>query len=230
MLPISPDSAWLAIIGYNSSVEIWDVTTGSRRPFVELRLWTEATALRNVVIAPDGSWRVVLRIAAAPQIWDTATGRPRYESLTLDGLQTLVIAPDSSWLATTSYDTTVRIWHAASGELRHTLTGHRKQVEAILIAPDSSWLVTASGDTTVRIWTAKGFGHGLPVVENRVPVNDMAVSPGRELARYRQFRSGAGTDLGRRNGSATLSTRLPERIYAGSSDRARRHLAGGCLR
>ena len=113
------------------------------------------------------------RKSGTPRLVDRVT-----YSLTLDGLQTLVIAPDSSWLATTSYDTTVRIWDAASGELRHTLTGHRKQVEAILIAPDSSWLVTASGDTTVRIWTAKGFGHGLPVVENRVPVNDMAVSPG----------------------------------------------------
>jgi WD40 repeat protein len=150
---IAPDGGWLATVGSDDTVRIWDPVTGTERH--TLTGHTDSVLAVAVAIAPNGTWLATGSDDYTVRIWDPVTGTERH---TLTGhtgwVLAVAIAPDGSWLATGGRDGTVRIWDPTAGTERHTLTGHTDSVlaAAVAIAPDGNWLATGGDENAVRIW------------------------------------------------------------------------------
>ena len=187
---IAPDGTWLASVGRDGTVRIWDPATGQQKA----ALAGHDGPVRTVAIAPDGTWLASGGEDGKVRIWDPATGRrlaavtghvwgptgragPPVRVTGHDGpVTTVAIAPDGDWLASASEDGTVRIWDPATGQQRTVLQGHDGAVMAVAIAPDGRWLASVGRDATVRIWdlTADGISAVMRVDSG---LGDCAWSP-----------------------------------------------------
>lgn len=67
-------------------------------------------------------------------------------------MRALAVAPDGSWLVSADVGGQVHVWDIDTGTVRHTLTGHTREVRALLVAPDGAWLASADIGGQVRIW------------------------------------------------------------------------------
>jgi pre-mRNA-processing factor 19 len=68
------------------------------------------------------------------------------------------INPDKDWILTGGADGQVVVFDRPAGQIRATLTGHSKKVNAVKFVPKSDILLSASSDKTVRLW--KGSDEG----------------------------------------------------------------------
>jgi len=57
---------------------------------------------------------------------------------------------------------TAKIWDTQTGQLKHILTGHTHEINAVAISPDNSFIVTGSWDNTAKIWTQQQDGTWQP--------------------------------------------------------------------
>ena len=70
------------------------------------------------------------------------------------GVYAVAVTPDGRQVVSASDDKTLKVWELSSGVERHTLTGHRKSVNAVAVAttPEGWRVFSASNDGTVREW------------------------------------------------------------------------------
>ncbi|MET9880401.1 NB-ARC domain-containing protein [Actinacidiphila glaucinigra] len=169
---ISPDGTWLATAGSDTTVRIWDATTGT----TTATLTGHTDSVMGVAISPDGTWLATAGSDTTARIWDATTGTT---TATLTGHTDLVmgvaISPDGTWLATASNDRTVRIWDATTGTATATLS-HPSWVESVAISPDSTWLATSCNDGRVRIWDIAS-GTSTATLSHPSWVRSVAISP-----------------------------------------------------
>jgi WD40 repeat protein len=159
---IAPDGTWLASVGKDTTVRLWDTATGTQRA----TLTGHDGIPYAVAVAADGTWLATGGTDATVRLWDAASGVLR-ATLTghIGSVHAVAIAPDGTWLATGGNDGAVRLWDVRTGRPRAALPGHSATVLAVAIAPDGTWLASASDDGTVRLWGADGtpvnvlFGH-----------------------------------------------------------------------
>jgi WD40 repeat protein len=109
-IAVAPDGSWLAVVGLNPEVQVWDVATGKQRFVLE----GHRTAVYAAAAAPDGSWLATAGGDGTVRIWDAATGKQR-EVLTghRDVVNAVTISSDGNWIASGGADCTVRVWETA---------------------------------------------------------------------------------------------------------------------
>ncbi|MFF3691471.1 NB-ARC domain-containing protein [Streptomyces sp. NPDC002187] len=146
---ISPDGTWMATVGGDGDVRIWERGTGSCTAV----LTGNIGLVKSVAISPDGTWLATAGHGRTVRIWDRATGSC---TATLTGhtrpVNAVAISPDGTWLASAGHGRALRIWDRATGSCTAILTGHTDRVQSVAISPDGTWLATAGDDQTVRIW------------------------------------------------------------------------------
>jgi WD40 repeat protein len=103
----APDGSWLAVVGFDPRVRVWDVATGKVRSVLQ----GHSGPVYTVSAALDGSWLATGGADGTVRIWDLASGKER---VVLDGhhgpVYTVAVAPGGDWLATGGDDQTLRIW------------------------------------------------------------------------------------------------------------------------
>jgi WD40 repeat protein len=147
----SHDSTRLASASGDSTVKIWDVSSGACLQTLK----GHSYGVRSVAFSHDST-----RLASASddrtvKIWDASSGACLQ---TLEGhsysVMSVAFSHDSTRLASASWDKTVKIWDASSGACLQTLEGHSSSVTSVAFSHDSMRLASASWDKTVKIWDA----------------------------------------------------------------------------
>ncbi|MFJ9696171.1 protein kinase [Kitasatospora sp. NPDC101183] len=145
-LTYSPDGRHIATASSDSTVRIWDATTGAHLT----TLGHDALVL-SVAYSPDGT-----RIATGGRdirIWGAADGRHLHSLKGHTGLvRAIVYSPDGARLLSGSLDGTARIWDTATGEHLTTIPGRRHTVRALAYSPNGARLASCAPDNTTLMW------------------------------------------------------------------------------
>jgi WD40 repeat protein/transcriptional regulator with XRE-family HTH domain len=171
----SRDGRYLASAGYDATVWVWDLRTGTSRA-----LNGHADAVSGVAFSADGQQLASSSHDRTVRVWNVATG----ESLALKGhdeqVSAVAFAPKRHQVASAGSDGTIRIWDLDTGRSR-TLTGPSGTVLTVAYNPDGRQLAGAGTDKAIRIWDLD-TGRSRTLGSHQDKVTSVAYSPDGHLA------------------------------------------------
>ena len=176
-LAFSPDGTQLASGSIDTTVRLWNTTSGD-----------ELAALRRPA---DKGWTTVLgfstdgKILASGstdktvQLWDTTTGEPRATLIGhINSITALAFSRNGTILASASADGTIRFWNTETGAARpNHITGHTKGVKSATFFKGSSTLATAAFNGIITFWDLETSGVNRQTVGHRDWLMASAFSP-----------------------------------------------------
>ncbi|ETW77154.1 hypothetical protein HETIRDRAFT_446239 [Heterobasidion irregulare TC 32-1] len=177
-LAISPDGSCIASGSYESTIWVWDATTGAA---LGDPLKGHRDSVRSVAFSPDGSRIVSGSDDKTIRVWDAATGAAvgdPFEGHT-NSVNSVAFSPDGLRIVSGSDDNTIRVWNAATGAaVGDPFQGHTQSVNSVACSPDGSQIVSGSYDSTIQMWDAVTCGAmGDPIEGHTNLVNSVAFSP-----------------------------------------------------
>lgn len=183
MAAISPDERWLAAVGDNQIVWLWDLTNVATAP---IQLAGHSANIKSLAFDPQSNWLATGGIDENILLWNLRQADPAKGWQKLSGhsgdISTLAFSPDGQWLASGSLDSTVRLWDMRSQEhSSQILKGHSRNVDALAFSPDGNWLASGSYDHTVILWNMNSENPAMrPLVlgEHEDIITALAFSPG----------------------------------------------------
>jgi WD40 repeat protein/predicted Ser/Thr protein kinase len=148
----SPDGEWLASIGGDETIKLWDMRTGDLRQ----KLTGHTNLLQSVAFSPDGGAAVSGAMDSTVRLWNVRTGE-LLRVLTghrgyMVGVAAVAFSPDGRTVVSGGGDNSVKLWDAETGELIRTLEGHNRSVQTLAFSPGGELLASGSDDTTIKIW------------------------------------------------------------------------------
>ena len=157
----SPDGRWLASVGQESSIKIWDrqtlqLVTGDLQ---HSKLSTHnGRAMRWDVarFSPDSKLLAVGSSRPEIFVWNVEQRREVANlSSHTSNIYDLAFSPDGEQLASASKDSTVRVWNTDDFQLDSVVQGHGRPVYAVNYSHRGDQLVTSGKDATVRVWNRR---------------------------------------------------------------------------
>lgn len=151
-IAFDPTGKFLASVGTDSTVRIWNVCAG--KEIITLQPRHEGRA-SSVAFSPDGKCLASGSLDRTVKIWSTANWKLlRAISDTHGGINSVAFAPDSRRVAWGGTDAAVKVADATTGQILETLRGHTGWVNGLAFSPDGRQIASASADGTVKIWKA----------------------------------------------------------------------------
>ena len=187
----SPDGTTLASGSEDSTIILWDMTTGEHiktlarptGPFVGPTdlLAGHTDTVYSVAFSPDGTTLASGSADNTIILWDATTGQ--YKE-TLIGhkraVYSIAFSPDGTTLASGSWDRTIKLWDTATWKYRHTLVGHEKVVYCVAFSPDGQILASGSADKAIILWDTTTGKRVETLTKHRKAVYGVAFSPDRQ--------------------------------------------------
>ena len=148
----SQDGKRVASGSFDTTVQVWDATTGNNL----LVYQGHANKVTTVMYSYDNVRLASGSVDATVQIWDAATGA---HLLTYDAhkypVRTLAWStkPINSSIASGGSDNEVHVWDIATQATHYIYKGHTQAINQISWSTDGSHIASASADATVQVWS-----------------------------------------------------------------------------
>ncbi|BAY31277.1 WD-40 repeat-containing protein [Nostoc carneum NIES-2107] len=190
----SPDSQKLASGSDDSTIKLWDVSTG--KVIQTIPHLQEATptasyidsgyqdSVTSIAFSSDGKKLASGSEDKTIKLWDISTGKLLQ---TFNGhsslIKTIALSSDGKKLASGSDDKTIKLWDISTGKLLQTFSGHSDVVNSVAFSSDGQKLASGSKDKTIKLWDVS-TGKVLQTFNGHSKsVNSVAFSPdGKQLA------------------------------------------------
>ena len=180
-LALSADGKYLAGPQGNSTLSLWDTTSG--KSILAFGIPTYP-GIKGFAFSPDGKMVAVVNADSTIAFWETISGTQRvrfgtprpFPRVTVGGTMdqyssdphsVVVFAPDGKTLAVGSPDGKLRLWDADRGQELVVLEGHSTdgkargttyplstpgRIESLAFSMDGKRLASGSADTTALLW------------------------------------------------------------------------------
>ncbi len=149
----NPRGRWLAIIGSDQIVRLWDIAHPNLTPVI---LNGPGAKYSKLEFSPDGKWLAAISADKPPYVWDIT--QPDALPVILDAearaefYVDLLFSPDGQWLVS-SQDETVRLWKTNQLDIAPIILQIPKgQVRQLAFSPTGKWLATADELELVYLW------------------------------------------------------------------------------
>lgn len=170
----SPNGARVASGGQDTTVQIWDATTGDN----ELTYSDNTDQVFALAWASNGQLLVSGGQAGVVQVCDPTTVATIYSYTGHSGpVYTVAFSPDGTKVASGSSDKTVQVWDATTGNLLLNYSNHTDVVRGVAWSPDGNSIASASEDMTVQVWDAMTGQNLVTYRGHTAGVLDVAWSP-----------------------------------------------------
>ena len=173
-IALSNDASYILSGSWDGTMRLWDIKTGKTiRRFVG-----HSKDVLSVAFSADNRQIISGSRDKTVRLWNTL-GECKY---TFEGhtewVSCVRISPDAAkpLLISASWDKTIKIWDLANFKLRHTLVGHKGNVNTVAICPDGTICATAGKDGLIHIWDLAEDKH-ITTFETGASVNALAFSP-----------------------------------------------------
>jgi len=172
-----PREPWLAFVGADGQLAVWDVARGIERPALHA-----PHALAGVArFSPDGRHLAAASHAGTLDIWDLETGELRHqlqgEKTDLVEINEIAFSARGRFVSATWGHPQVRVWSVADGREVARLIGHEAGVRAVCFSPDERWVATSAFDRTARIWDLATGEERAVLRGHEAFLHDIAYSP-----------------------------------------------------
>lgn len=152
----SPNEHYIASGGCDSTVQVWDVTTGT----VVFPYHGHVDEVWSVAWSPDSKYVVSAGADKTVQVWEATTGYPAYSETQIAmhdaTVRTVAWSPDGRYIASAGDDEVVNVWDASDGSLISTYRRHKGEVCAVAWSPIRPYLACGGKDTAIHIWSMAG--------------------------------------------------------------------------
>lgn len=178
---ISPDRQFLVSGSDDSTIKIWDLTSGNLIRTIEWKkIWgeSEASWVTGIAIAPDNQTIASSNLSKFVKVWDIDSGKliRKFRGHS-DSLHSVMFSPDGQTLVSSSRDKTVKVWDFNTGKTITTCKGHSDSVYSVAISPDGKTIVSGSRDRQISIWNSHS-GENLKTLDLHSDwVRSVAISP-----------------------------------------------------
>jgi WD40 repeat protein len=149
----SPDGNYLATLGQDYIVNIWDLSFGLAVTTIDIQ--SESTAaLWAIDFSPDGA-QLAIGSYNNIEFWDTDSGEllSVFEKNDVR-IMAVVFSPDGTQLAFSTTNGIVKIWDLENNEELLHINAHNSHVWGMVFNSDWSKLATQGGEATIKYWDA----------------------------------------------------------------------------
>lgn len=146
-MSLSPDGKFLAVGNWDGMLEIWDMTTRTKK----MSTPPHEGGVTSVTWSPDGAQLATASEDHGVRLIDTKT----YKSVNLCGahdgaVNAIAFSPDNRYFASGGDDMRIKIWSPNGDELMTLDTN--SAVLCIAISPDGKFLSSGENNGSINIW------------------------------------------------------------------------------